>query len=214
MLSAILGNLIPQLPLLVVFAGMFVLVWRGQTELGTALKTIADLLHKPDKQVPVAPGAQPPPKNSSQGSAASPDSDEPVDEALVAAVKKFEGFSARAYGDYKQYSIGYGTKANSPDEVITEAEADQRLRAEIAVAAKSVETFCPNAPKGVKQAMIDMTYNVGPVWQHNDLGKLVKAGSYEEAKAHVLQYNHAGGVVNEGLTKRRQAEVEWFDHPL
>jgi lysozyme len=129
-------------------------------------------------------------------------------------VKKFEGFQAHAYGDFKQYSIGYGTRANSPYEVIDQAEAEKRLRAELQVADQSVENFAPNAPVGVKQALTSLTYNAGPIWQRQDLGALIKAGSYEEAKAHFLQYNHAGGQVNDGLTKRRQAEVQWFDHPL
>jgi GH24 family phage-related lysozyme (muramidase) len=99
-------------------------------------------------------------------------------------------------------------------EVITESEAEKRLQAELANAANSVDQFAPNAPVGVKQALIDLTYNVGPIWQQQALGTLIKAGSYEEAKAHIVQYNHAGGQVLDSLTKRREAEVSWFDHPL
>jgi hypothetical protein len=47
-------------------------------------------------------------------------------------VKKFEGFLAKAYPDFKQYSSGYGTKANSPTEVITESEAERRLAGRLA----------------------------------------------------------------------------------
>lgn len=207
----VLQNLLANAPLLIVFAGMFALVWRSLS-IAHDLSTLA---LQASQKSPAAPVPTPQPTAQSPHPAQpSATVGEPVDEALVAAVKKFEGFSAKAYGDYKQYSIGYGTKANSPTEVIDEPEADKRLRAELAVALKSVDSFCPNAPKGVKQAMIDLTYNVGPVWQHNDLGKLIQSGSYEDAKAHVLQYNHAGGQVNDGLTKRRQAEVSWFDNPL
>ena len=49
-------------------------------------------------------------------------------EYSVDLIKKFEGFSAKAYWDYDHYSIGYGTRANSPDEVITKEEAEIRLR--------------------------------------------------------------------------------------
>lgn len=206
-MTSVFESLLPQLPALIVFLGMFALVWRA---LGIAHDLSKLALEKPAVQPdhPASIPAKPPaPKPA-------PDNTEPVDQGLVAAVKNFEGFSAKAYGDYKQFSIGYGTRAHSPNEVIDEAEAERRLHAELAVAAKSVQAFCPNAPKGVKQALIDLTYNVGPVWQHNDLGKLIQAGSYEESKVHVLQYNHAGGQVNEGLTKRREAEVKWFDNPL
>ncbi len=139
-----------------------------------------------------------------------------VDQGLVNYIKGKEGFSAKAYWDYKQYSIGYGTKANSPTEVIDEPEAVRRLTIEINLAEQEVEKFAPNAPKGVKQALTDLVYNAGVVWEGQDLGALIKAGSYEEAKSHVLQYNHAGKPpqVLAGLTTRRQDEVSWFDNPL
>ena len=52
-------------------------------------------------------------------------------EYSVDLIKKFEGFSSKAYWDYDHYSIGYWTRANSPDEVITKEEAEIRLRKHI-----------------------------------------------------------------------------------
>jgi len=137
-----------------------------------------------------------------------------VDQGLVNAVKKFEGFSAKAIWDYKQYTNGYGTKAASATEVIDEAEAEKRLAVEIGKAAHSVETFAPDAPLGVKQALTDLTYNAGFGWSEHSLGAAVKAQKWDTVKADILQYNHAGGQVLDGLTKRREAEVGWIDHPL
>lgn len=137
-----------------------------------------------------------------------------VDDALTNFVAKQEGFSAKAYWDYKQYTIGYGTKASSASETITEAEAKQRLAAELTSAAHAVSTAIPKAPLGVQQAMTDFSFNLGTGWINEPLGELLKAGNYAEAKNHVLMYNHAGGQVLEALTKRRQAEVSWFDTPL
>lgn len=197
---------IPWIVLLLVFVGMAALQWRVITALDQLARLLAQLAGpRAGDPVPAAP-SQPAPKPAPPAAV--------IDQGLVDAVKKFEGFNPKAYGDYKQYSIGYGTKANSPTEVITEAEGEKRLRAELAIAVASVEHFAPNAPIGVKQALADLTYNVGPVWEQQGLGGLIKAGSYEEAKAHVLQYNHAGGQVLDALTKRREAEVSWFDHPL
>jgi GH24 family phage-related lysozyme (muramidase) len=173
-------------------------------------------------QAPEAVGSTPPPPGPTPGKVVvppaqplpSPVPTPVVDEALVAEVKKFEGFSAKAYGDFKQWSIGYGTKASGPGETITESEADAALRRELAQAEASVEAFAPNAPKGVKQALADLTYNAGTKWQSASLGTHIKAGDYASAKASLLQYNHAGGEVNAGLTARREAEVKWFDNPL
>lgn len=137
-----------------------------------------------------------------------------IDDKFIAFVKKTEGFSAKAYGDFHQYSIGYGTKAKSPTEVITEPEAYKRLIEELNSAAEIVERFAPNAPRGVKQACTDLTYNAGSGWTMQHLGSSIHNGDYAEAKNLIAAYNHAGGKVNEGLTTRRTAEISWFDNPL
>ena len=67
---------------------------------------------------------------------------------------------------------------------------------------------------GVEQALTDAVFNLGTSWMQAGLGQSIKSGDWAAAKEHLLQYNHAGGQVLDGLTKRRQAEVSWFDHPL
>ena len=54
-----------------------------------------------------------------------------ISDAYLSAIKKFEGFTEKASWDYAQYTNGYGTRAKSPDETITRAEAARRFRAEI-----------------------------------------------------------------------------------
>lgn len=209
-MNPILENLLSKADLLILSLIWAALLWMALRNQYMLAKTLAE-------KVAGTPPIVVPPVVHSPSPAPAPQPATPpvvVDQGLVNAVKKFEGFQPHAYGDYKQYSIGYGTKATSPDEIITQAEAEKRLMAELAIAEQSVESFSPNAPVGVKQALTSLTYNAGPIWQRQELGQLIKAGSYEEAKAHFLQYNHAGGEVNDGLTKRRQAEVQWFDHPL
>jgi lysozyme len=164
------------------------------------------------KSQPVAPQATPvitPP---------TPISTQPVeivDQGLVNFIKKEEGFQAKAYWDYKQYSIGYGTKANSATEIITEAEAEARLVVEVNKAWALVKPILPEGtPVGIQQALVDLTYNAGSGWETQSLGAAVKAAKWDTVKADILQYNHAGGQVNAGLTARREAEVSWFDSPL
>lgn len=143
--------------------------------------------------------------NIDQGgqAAASPD--------LASRVKKFEGYNPKAYSDFKQYSIGYGTKANSPNEVIDQPEAERRLGTELGKSQVLVNQFAPNAPPGVKDALSSLTYNAGPSWMQGGLGKAVQAGDWDRAKAGLLQYNRAGGEVNPGLVARRQQEAQWFN---
>ena len=198
---------------LIIFGGMLALCWRALSIAHDLAKVVlqAGLQAQVPPLIPGTKPAIPPivaPKPASTGPPIV------VDQGLVNAVKKFEGFSAKAIWDYKQYTNGYGTKAASATEVIDEAEAEKRLAVEIGKAAHSVETFAPDAPLGVKQALTDLTYNAGFGWSEHSLGAAVKAKKWDTVKADILLYNHAGGQVLDGLTKRREAEVSWIDNPL
>lgn len=191
--------------------------------LALAFKCVSAVAAKPQPQplpspTPV-PAAKPTPALSPPVvTHAPPISTQPVDvvdQGLVNFIKKAEGFVPKAFWDYKQYSIGYGTKANSATEVITEAEAEARLTVEIDKAWKLVQPILPEGtPIGIQQALVDLTYNAGSGWETQSLGAAVKAAKWETVKADILQYNHAGGQVNAGLTARREAEVSWFNNPL
>lgn len=207
---------------LIIFGGMLALCWRALS----IAHDLASIVLKSGLQLPagvppeVIPKAVPPKVPVPAAPVPAPAeptpevSDDAVDQGLVNFIKKQEGFASKAYWDYKQYSIGYGTKANSPTEVIDQAEGERRLRAEIVVADKLVTNFVTGLPKGIHQALIDLTYNAGAGWEHGSLGAAVKAAKWDTVKADILQYNHAGGQVNAGLTARREAEVTWFDNPL
>jgi len=137
-----------------------------------------------------------------------------LDPEYLDAIKKSEGYSPDASWDYKQYSSGYGTKAQPGDENIPpdqrQAVYEQRFQDEISKAAASVDSFNPNLPPGVRAALTSLTYNAGPGWQQSGLGQAVKAGDWDKAQNIFLQYNHAGGNVDPGLTARRQREAAWF----
>jgi lysozyme len=133
-----------------------------------------------------------------------------LDPVLVAFVKKEEGFVATASWDEKQWTNGYGTRAHYPRELISRAEAERRLTVELTAACATVDHFCPNAPEGIRRALSDLTFNSGIAWQHAGLGDEVKAGNWDEAKDHLLQYDMAGGRINQGLESRRRSEAAWF----
>lgn len=160
----------------------------------------------PTVAAPSAPSADTsagPPELTGQAPASSPDD-------LLGFIKTQEGYKSTAYPDGKQYSIGWGTKAKSPDEKIDPAEASRRLTNEVDQAAGFVDRTAPNAPPGVKRALTDLTYNTGTKWADAGLGQAVKAGDYGTAQKLFLQYNHANGQVMPGLTERRQAAAKWF----
>lgn len=138
-----------------------------------------------------------------------------LDPEYLDAIKKSEGYAPDASWDYKQYSSGYGTKAQPGDETIPaeqrQAVYEQRFQQEIAKAAAHVDSINPDLPPGVRAALTSLTYNAGPGWSQSGLGELIRGGDLEGARDRFLQYNKAGGEVNPGLVKRRTAEAGWFN---
>jgi len=203
------------LTVLIIFSGMLAVVWRSLSIAHDLAKIVlqAGLQAQVPSVVPIP--KLPTPTVPKPAPAPTPEvPDEAIDQGLVNYIKKAEGFRPKAYWDYKQWSIGFGTKAKSQDEVIDQVEGERRLRIEIVNADNLVKNVYPNLPKGVHQALTDLTYNAGPGWESHSLGAAVKAQKWDTVKADILQYNHAGGQVNAGLTARREAEVSWFDNPL
>lgn len=128
-------------------------------------------------------------------------------------IKGFEGFSPTPYGDYQQLSIGYGTKAKSPNEVITKEEAEQRMIEHIENYVKPGiinivgQERWNNLDYNQKTALISLAYNLG-VGGSSEILKLVRDGNIQGAAEEMKQYVHAGGQVLEGLVRRREAEAK------
>src|SRR5512139_1431781 len=124
----------------------------------------------------------------------------------VDAIRGFEGFNPNAYGDYKQSSIGYGSKAQYPGEVIDKAEGERRLNNDLRTAAGYVDSAYPDLPANRRAALTSLTFNAGPGWINSGLGAAVKAGDWDEAGRHFAQYANAGGKPLDALKARRAAE--------
>src|SRR5262245_46737665 len=126
--------------------------------------------------------------------------------AMVSAVKQFEGCSPRAFWDYRQYSIGYGTRALSPHETIDcETEAEQRLVVELGQAQRQVDRLGAPLTGAQRAALTSLTFNAGASWMQSGLGEAVRAGNWIRARGIFLRYVRANGEVLEGLVRRRRA---------
>jgi GH24 family phage-related lysozyme (muramidase) len=140
----------------------------------------------------------------------SPAKSSPVASNLTDFVKHFEGYNPKAFGDYKQTSIGYGTRARKGETTISKEEAERRLAEELGGARSHVVNaaqkfgydFTPNE----LDALTSFAYNVGNINQLTDNGKRSK----QEIANKILEYNKAGGKTLKGLVKRRQAEHNLF----
>lgn len=124
---------------------------------------------------------------------------------LINMVKELEGFYPKAYSDYKQWSVGYGTKGK-PGETITKDEAERRLTAELSSAKQDVmrATAGLNLKPNQIDALTSFHYNTGSV------AKLVEGRSPEQIAEAMLLYTKAGGKPLDGLKRRREAERQLF----
>lgn len=133
-----------------------------------------------------------------------------LDPSFISAMKRTEGFAPQAKWDFKQHSNGYGTKALAPGEKIDRPEAERRFNSEVTKAANFVDKVNPNLDPGTRAALTSLTFNAGDDWASGGLGNAIRAGDLQTARRLFLQYNRAGGQVNDGLVDRRQREAKWF----
>lgn len=141
---------------------------------------------------------------------------------MVDMLKKLEGFVARAYWDYHQYSIGYGTKC--PDDKveyykkndITAEEAEALLFQELATFEKAVTDFAISKNLELSQneydALVSFSYNCGYGWTKEVEGNLYNAvvSSDKGAKLvySMMLWCKAGNEF--ALLPRRIAELNMF----
>lgn len=139
----------------------------------------------------------------------------------AACVFGSEGFRADAYFDrlarVPRWTIGHGTTLINGKPVqagmcCTLAEANAWAAADMSATAAYIVSRV-NVPLNIWQlgALISFTYNLGVgTFARSDVLVSLNRGHYETAADHLLQYNHAGGVVIAGLTARRERERALF----
>ena len=129
-------------------------------------------------------------------------------------IKHFEGLRLKAYQDsVGVWTIGYGhTKTAVKGMVITEAQAEDLLRADLADAERSVEwlVHC-DLDENEHGALVSFVFNLGAGnFAKSTLLKKLNAHQKLSASAEFAKWNKAGGKPLAGLTKRRDAERRLF----
>ncbi|WP_046060013.1 lysozyme [Paracidovorax citrulli] len=134
--------------------------------------------------------------------------------AGIALIEEFEGFRAQAYRDpVGIWTIGYGfTRGVEAGDRITRAQADDRLRAELATYEAGVwRATGGNVTQAQFDALVSFAWNVGIAGMTGS--SVVKAhnrGDYQAAARAFALWNKAGGKVWPGLTRRRAAEAALY----
>ena len=135
-------------------------------------------------------------------------------------IKSFEGFSASPYRDSVGVpTIGYGTimypdgtRVTMNDDDITEDQALQYLGFEVNKKTHSINGMVTSTVNQNQfDALVSFAYNLGSGALHGStLLKLVNQSDFDAAANEFPKWNHAGGAVIAGLTRRRAAERELF----
>lgn len=148
------------------------------------------------------------PLESSPDSSTSPSS---VSQGGLKILKHYEGCRLEAYQDIVGiWTIGYGDTENvQPGMVITQAEAEERLRKRLG------KDFEPSVRQSLTRvatqyqfdAMVSLAYNIGAIaFANSTLVRLFNAGDSQLAADQFPRWDKAGGKSVKGLRRRRAAE--------
>lgn len=131
-------------------------------------------------------------------------------------IKSFEGLRLKAYkvlDSEKYYTIGYGHYGSDvkKDMVITEQQANELFDNDIQKYVNAVNCtslgFIPN--QNQFDSLVSFCYNLGVGIMQDFIGM-----SSNQVAEEMLLYVNSGGVILEGLVKRRKKEVDLFNKPI
>lgn len=137
-----------------------------------------------------------------------------LSEVGLTLIKDFEGCRLESYRDSAGVlTNGYGnTHGVVPGSTITQAQAESDLLSNVAGAEYVVNTVVKvQLNQNQFDALVDFVFNLGSGnFQSSTLLRLLNQGNFTGASNEFPKWNHAGGVVVEGLTRRRLAEQALF----
>ena len=146
-------------------------------------------------------------------------------DALVEFLKNEEGFSAKPYWDYAQFTVGYGTRC--PDDMLEEYKTNgiSKEAAEILLRnylastentlnKKFIDQYGLTLTQGQFDALITFTYNCGSGWisktSDNFFNAVKKGATGSELINAFALWCSAGGQILPGLVRRRLCEANMF----
>lgn len=143
-----------------------------------------------------------------------------LNQAGLSLIEQFEGCKLKPYLDVAKIpTIGIGTTkypdgraVTMNDPPITEAQARSFLKSHLEGDCKAVSGLVKVTLNDNEfAALVSFTYNVGRnALASSTLLKKLNSGDRQGAADQFLKWDHAGGVVVAGLTRRRKAERELF----
>ena len=121
---------------------------------------------------------------------------------------QLEGFSAKSYWDYKQYTWGFGTKAPGKDAVISRQNATAELQARLKADLLRIQSLLKKpVSENAQVALLSFGYNAGIGAAQQMVSDINAGKSMAIVAARMSLYVNAGGRINDDLVKRRQTET-------
>lgn len=147
-----------------------------------------------------------------------------VSQECVELIKKFEGFREKPYWDYSQYTVGYGTRPLTDEDLarykaegISEEEAQELLMVYLNNAGKSLNSFIDKhdlkMTQGQFDALLSLTFNCGSAWlykESNFRSAVIEGRIGNDFLFAIGQWSTAGGSVHKGLIRRRLIEANMY----
>lgn len=140
-----------------------------------------------------------------------------ISENGLKLIASFEALHEQAYPDPgtggSPWTLGYGhTEGVKEGDTCTADEAMEWLKSDAATAERCVNNAVI-IPVSQNQfdAMTSLCFNIGcGNFKNSGLVKVLNGGNYRSAAPHFMGWNKANGEVMDGLTRRRQAEMDLF----
>ncbi len=147
-----------------------------------------------------------------------------VSQECVEIIKQFEGFSAKPYWDYSQYTVGYGTRPLTnadleryKKEGISREEAHTLLIQALEKYAKNLNDFIGKhdlkLTQGQFDALLSLSFNCGSGWMTRDSNfrdAVLEGRIGNDFLFAIGQWCTAGGEVHKGLIRRRLIEANMY----
>lgn len=143
-------------------------------------------------------------------------SDRSSSEDVIEFIKKLEGFSATAFWDVNQWTIGYGTTGEK-GQTMTEKEADEAMRDHLAEIDEKINDFAAKYGLRFSQnehdALASFSFNVGTTWTkesgrfHN---AIVNGADTDELLFAFSLWANVDGLPDRTILKRRMCEANMF----
>ena len=137
-------------------------------------------------------------------------------ENVVSLIKQFEGFSAVAYWDVNQWTIGYGTPGYA-NQTISEYDADLALRSRLNTINQKINQFTANYNVNLNpyqhDALVCFSFNCGTDWTTQGgrfFNAVVNNAGANEFLFAISLWANVGSTPDANLLNRRLAEANLY----